>query len=412
MSVALEAQDPEGTHATDPRVVIVGGGLAAVRTAQTLRDLGHQGPLRVLSAESDPPYDRPPLSKDYLAGTLPEERLHLLPHGTYAERAIRLDLDSEVVDLDRDAKTVTTADGTVVPYDRLVIATGARARGLPVFEGIDAATALRTAEDARRLAPVIARSGSVVVVGGGFIGLEVAATARGRGCAVTVVEAQEAPLLAAVGPDAAGWLQRAHENRGVAFRCGVVVTGARATPQGGAELTLSDGSTLPADAVVVGVGVDRDVSWVRAAGLEVADQRQGGGLVCDPDGRTADDSVFGAGDVVCHRDIDGHRPIAHWTASGTSARRVAHALLGREVPHLLDDAFFWSDQFDLRVQCVGTTSGCEEFRVVSGALADERFVAHYVSAGRTIGVLAVNDPRSFVRHRLELRKQAQHDVGS
>ena len=398
--------EPSGDDATGPRVVIVGGGLAAVRTAQTLRDLGHTGPIRVLSAESEAPYDRPPLSKDYLAGDRSEESLHLMPAGTYLERDIRLDLGSEVVGLDRGTRTVTVADGTVVPYDRLVIATGARARSLPVFEGVAAATPLRTAGDARRLGAVLARRGAVVVVGGGFIGLEVAATARTRGCDVTVVEAQEAPLLAALGPEAAAWLRTAHESRGVGFRCGVVVTAAESTPDGAADLVLSDGTTLHADAVVVGVGVDRHVPWVADAGLEVADPH-GGGLVCDDDGRTADPHVFGAGDVVCHRGVDGDRPVAHWTAAGTTARRVAHALLDRDVPNLPDDAFFWSDQFDMRVQCVGTASGCEEFRVVSGDLAAGAFVAHYVRDGRTTGVLGVNDPRTFVRHRIELRRSEQ-----
>lgn len=391
--------------AADTRVVVAGGGLAAVRTAQSLRDLGHLGPIHVLSAESEPPYDRPPLSKDYLAGALANEALHLLPRAAYAERDIRLELDREVVALDRAARTVTVAGGTAVPYDRLVIATGARARRLPVFDGVAAATPLRTAGDARRLADVLAHEGSVVVVGGGFIGLEVAATARRRGCTVVVVEAQDAPLLGALGPEAATWLQRAHEARGVAFRCGVVVSAADTGADGVVALTLSDGSALHADAVVVGVGVDRDVSWASAAGLEVADPRRGGGLVCDPDGRTADPRVFGAGDVVWHGDAADGAPIAHWTAAGTSARRVAHALLERDVPDLVDDAFFWSDQFDLRVQCVGSASGCDEFRVVSGDPADDAFVAQFVRDGRITGVMAVNDPRTFVRHRIALRRQ-------
>lgn len=386
---------------TGPRVVVAGGGLAAVRTAQALRDLGHQGEIVLLSAESEPPYDRPPLSKRYLLGDLPPDALQLLPGSGCADLGVELRLDSEVVALDPEAHTVTSADGASVAYDRLVVATGARARTLPVLADRPGAFALRTAADSRRLAAVLARGGSVAVVGGGFIGLEVAASARTRGCPVTVVEAQPAPLLGAVGPEVAGWLQDRHATRGVAFRCGTTVVAATDAPGGGERLVLADGSTVDADAVVVGVGIARDVAWLAAAGLEVAD-----GLVCDADGRASLPDVFGAGDVVCLRTADGLAPIGHWTAAGDSAHRAAHAVLDLERPPSPDDGFFWSDQHDLRLQAVGRITPDAELVLADGDLGADAFVAHYRRDGRTTAVLAVNHPRGFLRSRVALRRAA------
>lgn len=382
----------------EPRVVVVGGGLAAVRTAQTLRDLGHSGELRILSAEDEAPYDRPPLSKGHLSGALPDGKLALLPPERYAELDIGVELGREIVELDAHARTVASADGSEWGYDRLVVATGARARSLPVVADRPGAGPLRTAADSRRLATAIRGGGRIVVVGGGFIGLEVAATARTAGCPVTVVEMQPAPLLGAVGAEVAGWLQARHEASGVTFRCGVGVTAAGESPDGAERLELSDGTVLTADAVVVGVGVVRDVGWLADAGLETAD-----GLVCDEHGRTSRSDVFAVGDVACRRRDDALVPIAHWTAAGTSARRAAHALLGRAVPDLPDDAFFWSDQFGLRIQCAGAVEADSELVVVAGDMAGDSFVAQFRSGGETTGVLAVNDARRFLQNRKALR---------
>lgn len=385
-----------------PRIVIVGGGLAAVRTAQALRDLGHSGAIVMLSAEAEAPYDRPPLSKNHLLGELPDDALRLLPESSYRDLDIELRLAGEAVALDAASHTVTLAGGETVSYDRLVLATGARARMLPVLADRPGAFPLRTAQDSRRLAPVIARRGSIVVVGGGFIGLEVAAAARTRGCSVTVVEAQQAPLIGAVGPDVATWLRARHAAHGVDVRCGTTVTEATGAPGGGEQLRLSDGSMLRADAVIVGVGVVRDVDWLAVAGLEVAD-----GLICDVDGRTCLPEVFGAGDIVCHRTPDGPVAIGHWTAASTSARRVAHAVLGLNVPALPDDGFFWSDQYELRMQFTGQIRPDAEFALISGSFEDNKFVGHYRSAGRITGMFAVNDPRAFLKNRITLRKAAE-----
>lgn len=373
-------------------VTVVGGGLAAVRTVQTLRDLGHEGGITMLSAESEAPYDRPPLSKGHLAGNIPDDHLRLL--STEDHRTLDLRLDSKAVELDVERHLVRLAGGATAGYDRLVVATGARARMLPVLADRTGAFPLRTAADSRRLRRVVAAGGTVAVVGGGFIGLEVAATARTQGCAVTVIEAAPAPLVGAVGVDVASWLQHQHAERGVRFHCGTSVDTAMDSPTGGERLVLTDGSTVDADAVVVGVGVTRDVAWLARAGLEVAD-----GLVCDVDGRTNVDDVFGAGDVVCH----GTRAIGHWTAAGASARRAAHAVLGLPPPTEPDDGFFWSDQYDLRLRFAGRTAPGDVFTMTSGTFDDSAFRGQYRSGGRVTAVLAVNDPRGFLRERLALR---------
>jgi len=381
-----------------PRIVIAGGGLAAVRTAQTLRGLGHSGEIVLLSAERELPYDRPPLSKAFLAGELPEDGIRLIDQQTVQEQKLTVELGARVVALDRAARRVTVQDGRQVAYDKLVIATGAEARTLPVFAERDAVFSLRTADDSRRLATYVREGRSLAVVGAGFIGLEVAATARKSGCPVTVIEALDAPLLGAVGPDIAGWLQSRHAAEGVAFRCGVTV-GSVSAAAAGVRLHLSDGSTVDADAVVVGVGVVRQVGWLADAGLEVS-----GGLVCDTAGRTNDPDVFGAGDIVCHRTARGVEPVGHWTAAVNSARRVAHAVLDLEVPEVPDDGFFWSDQYNLRLQGAGRIEAAGEMVVVSGALADDTFVAHFKTGDRITGVFASNSSREFLRHRMNFGK--------
>lgn len=379
------------------RIVIVGGGLTAVRTAQTLRDLGHQGEVRILSAESEPPYDRPPLSKDYLLGKATDDTIRLLSTEAYRDREIALELNRRVVALDTAARTVTVSDGEVIGYDQVVIATGARARTLEVFAECENALDLRTAADARRLATALAQGHPIAVVGGGFIGLEVAAAARTRCCQVSVIEAQQAPLVGAVGPHVAGWLQSQHTARGVAFHCGVTVTGVTPGPTGGARLRLSDGATVEAGTVVVGVGVLREVDWLAEASLAVGD-----GLRCDASGRSSAPGVFGVGDIVSRHAEEGEFPIAHWTAAGTSARKTAHALLGLEVPTLPDDGYFWSNQYNLRLQCAGRADPDSAFTVAAGDMATDSFVARFHSDGQISGVFAANSPREFLRHRREL----------
>lgn len=381
------------------KVVIVGGGLAAVRTAQALRALGHEGTIVMLSDEVEMPYDRPPLSKQVLLGTFPEEALRLLDEEECQRLGIDLRLGHRVVALDPDARMVRVDGHDDLVYDALVVATGSRPRRLDAVADAPDVHYVRTLDDARGLAGRLHEGARVVVVGAGFIGLEVASCARSLGADVTVVEAAPQPLRHALGSEIAAWLQEWHTERGVRFHCGVTVTAS--TPGSpGARLQLSDGRMLPADVVVVGVGVERDTTWLREAGLEVE-----GGLVCDEDGRTATPGVFGAGDVVYRVGPSSAALIGHWTAASGSAERVARALLGLESPSADDDAYFWSHQGDLRLQAVGRHRLDATTTVVSGELATGSFVAHYVLDGELVGVVAANSARTFLLSRKVLREQ-------
>ncbi|MEV4357910.1 FAD-dependent oxidoreductase [Nonomuraea sp. NPDC049625] len=380
-----------------PHVVIAGGGLAAVRTAQALRDLGHRGRVTLVSEESDEPYDRPPLSKECLLGTRGADDIRLAAPDEYARQDIRLVLGRAVVGLNLCTRTLTLTDGGEIGYDRLVVATGARPRRLPSLPDSGRVHYLRTAADSRRLAGALTDGARVAVIGAGFVGLEVACAARMRGCRVTVVEAAAQPMAPIIGAGPAAWLRRRHSERGLEFRCGTTVDESEERPDA-LVLFLGDGTVVETDVVVVGVGIVRDTAWLADAGLETHH-----GLVCDETGRTSAADVFGAGDVVCRHTAGQCRPIGHWTAASDSAAKVAAALLGVPPAGLDEDGFFWSDQADLRLQFAGAASPTATATVVSGDFDSGRFVVHYTDGDRLTGVFAANAPRDFLRGRLALR---------
>lgn len=382
---------------SSPQVVIVGGGLAGVRAAQALRGLGHRGGIRIVSEETTEPYDRPPLSKEYLLGTRDLDGIRLAGRDEYVRQDIDLVLGRAVVGLDLRARTLAVADGGELGYERLVIAIGARPRRLSELPPSSRVHYLRSADDARRLNSALTDGARVAVIGAGFIGLEVASAARLRGCHVHVVEAAEAPMAPIIGTAPADWLRRWHTERGVAFHCGTVVSDTVERPDG-QLLQLSDGTSIEVDAVVVGVGVVRETGWLATAGLDTHH-----GLVCDDAGRTSTPHVFGAGDIVCRHTPDGCRPIAHWTAASDSAARVAAALLDAPEPGPDEDGFFWSNQADLRLQFAGAAGPDATVTVVSGDYDTGKFVVHYTDRDRLTGVFAANAPRDFLRARLALR---------
>ncbi|MET7336956.1 FAD-dependent oxidoreductase [Nonomuraea sp. NPDC005650] len=388
-------------HVSGPHVVIAGGGLAAVRTAQALRDLGHRGRVTLVSEESAEPYDRPPLSKEYLLGTRGADDLRLAAPDEYARQDIELVLGRAAVGLDPRTRTLTLADGGEIGYDRLVVATGARPRRLPSLPESRRVHYLRTAADSRRLAGALTGGARVAVIGAGFIGLEVACAARLRGCRVTVVEAAAQPMAPIIGAGPADWLRRRHAERGLEFRCGTTVGRSEERPDA-QVLFLDDGTVVEADVVVVGVGVVRDTAWLAGAGLETHH-----GLVCDGSGRTSAADVFGAGDVVCRHAAGRCRPAGHWTAASDGAAQVAAALLGVPPPDLGEDGFFWSDQADLRLQFAGEAPPTATATVVSGDFDSGRFVVHYTEGDLLTGVFAVNAPRDFLRGRLALRSASR-----
>lgn len=379
-------------------VVLAGGGLAAVRTAQALRDLGHAGPIRLVSAEPTAPYDRPPLSKDVLLGRAGSADAVLLDAAGGEALGIELRLGSGATALDAGAQRITLASGERLRYDALVIASGARARRLALLDGRPDVFLIRDAGDAAALGAALAARPRVAVVGGGFIGLEVTAAAATLGCAVTVVEAADEPLAPVLGAELGAVVRGWHERHGVVFARGRTVAAVRAT-SAGRELVLDDGSAVPADVVVVGVGAEPAVGWLAGSGLELHR-----GVRCDEHGRTSLPHVFAAGDVACRHVGGTCVPGGHWTGTNEQARRVAAALLGRPDPRPAElDGYFWSDQYGSRLQFAGRAG--DGARLVSGTF-DGAFVATWSAGGRVIGVLARDDPRGFIRARVALRRAA------
>lgn len=379
-------------------IVIAGGGLAAVRAAQALRDLGWQGGIVVVSEEHEPPYDRPPLSKDYLLGSASDEDIRLLSDEAIGDLGVDLRLGERAVGLELEPGRLLTAGGSAIDFDRLIVATGATPIQLPAFGGYDNVTYLRDIDDARRLRAALADKPRVGIVGGGFIGLEIASVATALGCEAIVVEAAAEPLAPILGEEIGGWIRAWHEAEGVSFRCGSPV--AEVDGVGSLErLVLADGTTVEADLAVVGVGVRPNVGWLAESGLELHR-----GLVCDEHGATADPRIVGVGDVVC-RHVDGEcHPTGHWTAAGEGARTAASLLLDKAPSGGIDDGYFWSDQFGKRLQFTGEIPAQHQLEIVEGSVAERSFVVRCTAAGELRAVLGLDSPRQFVRNSLELRR--------
>lgn len=419
-SAALPVLPADGT------VVVVGGSLAGLRAAQELRRAGHAGRLVLVGEESHHPYDRPPLSKQVLAGTWEPERTSLADPAALDDLSIEARFGRRAIALDAEACRVELDDGTVLVADGVVVATGARPRRLPGTEGLEGVTVLRTLEDSIGLRRRIEACGPgcrVIVVGAGFIGSEVASTCAAAGCSVTVLEALATPLAGALGPEVGAACGRLHERGGVELRTGVGVrsvhaAGSGSEPEGSgiaagpgspdvAELTveLSDGSTMSADVVVVGIGVVPAVDWLDGSGLTIDN-----GVVTDT-ALFAADRVVAAGDVArwsWHRlGLTAERGeltrIEHWEAASQMGSAAARALLaGRgTAPAFTPVPYFWSDQYGLRLQMLGHAGPDDEIAVVDGALdaEDGKFVALYGRDGRLTAALGVSRPRKLMAFR-------------
>jgi 3-phenylpropionate/trans-cinnamate dioxygenase ferredoxin reductase subunit len=380
-------------------VVIAGGGLAAIRTAQALRDLKYPGRITLLSDEACLPYDRPPLSKAYLQGKADEEKIRLASPDTVTELDIEARLNKAVAGVDVNERQVRLADGTRVDYGRLVVATGARPIMLEQLKPFRNVHVLRSMTDADALRAALVPGRRVLIVGAGFIGLEIAATATGLGCRVTLIEAARTPLAAVLGTQLGGCIQRWHERKGVEFRCGARL--ARVIGDSSVEtLELTDGTSLQVDVVVVGIGQTPNVEWLAGSGLEL-----NRGLVCDPLGRTADPLVFGVGDAVCCRVGSEYRPTRHWTATTEQARRVAGTICGQpEAEPIVEDNYFWSDQHGSRLQFVGCVPPEPRLVWVSGSPSEDRFAVLCCTAEYVTAVFSLGSVRDFLAHSMPLRR--------
>ena len=360
------------------RVVIAGAGLAAQRCCAALRRLGHDGPITLVGDEPLLPYDRPPLSKEWLAGTVDEAALLLRPADWYARHGIDVRLGTTAVALDTGARRVRLADDEALAYDRLLIATGAGARTLPGSERYENVGVLRSAADAAALRARLQPGARLVIVGAGFIGLEAAATARALGAAVSVLDPAATPLQAIVGPQLGGWFAAMHREEGVRLALGTGVDGFEAAGDSVRAVRLADGRRLECDAVLVGIGVRPATGWL--AGSPLA----GDGVRVDAAARSAVADVFAAGDAACG---------AHWEAASRQGAAAAHGMLGLAPPPSAP-AGFWSDQYGTRIQLVGDPRGATQLDV-SGEPADRDFTALYVRDGVVVAGLLAGRPRAL-----------------
>ncbi|MFG3153517.1 NAD(P)/FAD-dependent oxidoreductase [Streptomyces sp. NPDC048219] len=383
-------------------VTVVGASLSGLYAARELRAQGFDGRLVIIGDEPHRPYDRPPLSKDFLTGRADEDRLAL----TDAEERAGLDaewlLGVRARGLDPRGRTVLLGDGRTVSTDGVVIATGASARRLP-GDGLAGVHTLRTLDDARALREELTRGPRrVVVIGGGFIGAETASSCASLGHAVTVVEAAALPLVPQLGTEMAAVCAALHRRGGVELVTGTSVAALHGTAAVTA-VALSDGRSLPADVVVTGIGAAPNTGWLANSALALHD-----GVLCDGGCVTALPEVVAVGDVA----RAGGTRAEHWT-SATQQPRVAvtNLLAGRTVESLRPVPYFWSDQYGARIQFAGRRQEGDTVRIAEGGLTDgapaeDGFLARYERDGRTTAVLAVDRPRPFVRARRELARPA------
>ena len=386
-----------------PRAVtIVGASLAGLNAGEALRREGFDGRVTLIGAENHLPYDRPPLSKQVLAGDWEPERAALTDPEELEDDGIEARLGVRATALDLDARQLTLHTGETVEFDGLVIATGARCRTMPGTEGIGGVHVLRSLDDCLALrADFEAMPQRVVVVGAGFIGAEVAATARGRGLDVTMVEALPTPLGRVLGDEMGEVCAEVHRDHGVDLRTAVGVESVSGDSRV-ERVTLSDGSMIDADVVVVGIGVIPNTEWLDGSGLEVDD-----GVVCDASCLAAD-RVTAAGDVArWPNELFGETMrVEHWDNAAQQGAHAARRLLDAAVGPFTPVPWFWSDQYDRKIQLAGRVRGDDEVRVVTGSVDERRFAAIYGRAGRIVGVLGFNRPRHVMRYRALIEQGA------
>jgi 3-phenylpropionate/trans-cinnamate dioxygenase ferredoxin reductase subunit len=379
---------------TEPNVIIVGGGLAGAIAAQTLREEGFDRRITLLGEESNRPYERPPLSKDYLQGNTDRDSIFVHPESWYANHAVELRLGAAVTSLDPALRTVTTATGVQLGYDKLLLATGSTPRRVSVpgadFDGV---RYLRSVEDSERIKAGFARAQRVAIIGAGWIGLETAAAARNAGLDVTLLEAGELPLLRVLGPEVAPIFADLHRDHGVDLRCQVAV--AELTVGNGAVtgVILKDGSRIDADMVLVGVGITPNSQLAAEAGLKVDN-----GIVVDEHLRTSDPDIFAAGDVAhaYNPRLGRHIRVEHWANARRQGVTAAKAMLGQGAVDARP-SYFFSDQYDLGMEYTGDIGPSGYDRVIFRRHADSRQVIVFwlheqrVQAGMNINIWDVAD---------------------
>lgn len=382
------------------KIVIVGGGLAASRIAEQLRRAEHTGEIVIVSDEVHLPYDRPPLSKDVLHK---EDHsfgdVTLKPQEFYDENNITLKLGSAVTAVDTGARTVTLADGSTVDYGELVIATGLVPKRIPSFPDLPGIHVLRNYGESQALRSEAATARRAVVIGAGFIGCEVAAGLRNLGVDVVLVEPQPQPLASVLGEQIGALVTRLHRGEGVDVRTGVGVVELRGADRV-QQVVLADGTEIDTDLVIVGIGSRPAVDFLAGSGITVDN-----GVICDNVGRTSAEHVWALGDVASWRDATGHQArVEHWSNVAEQARVLVPSMFGQEVPEAVVVPYFWSDQYDVKIQCLGEPEADDVVHVVEDD--GRKFLAYYERDGVVVGVVGGGMPGKVMKARAKIASGA------
>ena len=388
------------------RIAVVGASLAGLRAVEFIRRAEFEGQLVLIGEEERLPYDRPPLSKEVLRGDWEQERL-ALRRKSYDDLNVDLMLGRRAVSLDTDAREVRLEGGDAVSFDGLMIATGGSVRELPNQPRIQGIYTLRTLDDALGIAAALTAMPRVVVIGAGFIGAEVAASARQLGLEVTMIEALETPLAQSLGPRVGSILQEVHERRGVRVHCG-----RRVEVFGGSDrvesVLLDDGTEVACDLVVVGIGVTPSVSWLEGSGIELDD-----GVRCDETLAASVPGVVAAGDVASWYNplFEERMRVEHWTNAVEQARHAVSSLLAApgEAKPFASVPMFWSDQFDIKIQGVGRPKPTDDLVLVRAPNESEKLIALYGRAGRLVGAVAFNQPPKLIQLRMLIGRRGTVD---
>jgi 3-phenylpropionate/trans-cinnamate dioxygenase ferredoxin reductase subunit len=386
-------------------VAVVGTSLAGLRAIEALRREGFDGTIVAVGAEPHLPYDRPPLSKELLAGTAEPDDIVLRKQGV-DDLDVDWRLGAPAVALDLAAREVTLADGGRVAFDGVVLATGSTPRRLPNQADLDGVVMLRTLDDALALRARLAALPRIVVIGAGFIGAEVAATCRERGLDVTVLEALPQPMVRGLGPELGAVIADMHRDHGVDLRTGVQVDAIEGDTRV-ERVRLGDGSTVAADVVVVGVGVAPDTAWLEGSGLALDN-----GVVCDAACRAAP-GIVAAGDITRWPNAlfdDELMRLEHWTNATEQGVHAARTLLTDSPQPFAPVPFVWSDQYDRKIQTVGLVSADADLHTAHGSYAERQFVSLFGRGGRIVGALGFNRPRQVMQYRRLIAERASWDT--
>lgn len=391
--------------------VIVGASLAGAKAAEALRDQGFDGQICLIGQERHLPYERPPLSKDYLAGKADRDSVFVHDQEWYQRQQIDLRLGTLATAIDRAARQVQLADGARLAYDKLLLTTGSSPRQLPGVSGVHY---LRTIDDSDRLKEVLDTGSHLAVIGGGWIGLEVAAAACQAGLQVTVLEAMELPLLRVLGREMAQVFTDLHKSAGVDLRLGVRIEEIFSRGGNAAGVRLADGTRISPDAILAGIGAAPRTGLARDAGLEVGD-----GIVTTASLRTSDPDIFAAGDVASafHPLLGEHVRVEHWANALNQPAVAAAAMLGQDTSYS-ELPYFYTDQYDLGMEYVGQVSGGYDQVVVRGDLEARQFIAFWVKQGRVkagmnVNIWDVTDPiKRLIRSGHPVAADALADPGT